>query len=261
MSLRPSRRVVPLLLLPLLLAACGVQPSDPVQAGQKWFLAPVMAEAREALRSTAEVRVDSEQEITLSPATGSPRAGLILYPGASVDPRAYAPAARALAQRGHRVILASMPFGFSLFNGNAADDIIRRHPEIPAWAIGGHSLGGVAAASYAAEHSNKLKGLVFWASYPASGTDLKSSGLKVVSIWGTRDGRSKPAAIRDSARWLPADARFVSLEGGNHAQFGWYGAQAGDLEATLSREEQQRQIVEATAALLEAIAPAAPAGP
>jgi len=42
----------------------------------------------------------------------------------------------------------------------------------------------------------------------------------------------------------------VVIKGGNHAQFGWYGPQPGDGVATISREEQQAQIVEATVAFL-----------
>ena len=37
----------------------------------------------------------------------------------------------------------------------------------------------------------------------------------------------------------------VEIEGGNHAQFGNYGPQEGDLPATISAEEQQAQTVEA----------------
>ena len=37
----------------------------------------------------------------------------------------------------------------------------------------------------------------------------------------------------------------VEIEGGNHAQFGNYGPQKGDLPATISAEEQQAQAVEA----------------
>ena len=37
----------------------------------------------------------------------------------------------------------------------------------------------------------------------------------------------------------------VEIEGGNHAQFGNYGPQKGDLPATISAEEQQTQTVEA----------------
>ena len=37
----------------------------------------------------------------------------------------------------------------------------------------------------------------------------------------------------------------VEIEGGNHAQFGNYGPQEGDLPATISAEEQQAQTVAA----------------
>ena len=37
----------------------------------------------------------------------------------------------------------------------------------------------------------------------------------------------------------------VEIEGGNHAQFGNYGPQEGDLPAAISVEEQQAQAVEA----------------
>ena len=37
----------------------------------------------------------------------------------------------------------------------------------------------------------------------------------------------------------------VEIEGGNHAQFGNYGPQKGDLPATISAEEQQAQAVDA----------------
>jgi len=45
----------------------------------------------------------------------------------------------------------------------------------------------------------------------------------------------------------------VALEGGNHAQFGWYGPQKGDSSATLSHTEQQAQIVAATLELLRSL--------
>jgi hypothetical protein len=45
---------------------------------------------------------------------------------------------------------------------------------------------------------------------------------------------------------LPPDATIVVIEGGNHAQFGYYGIQTGDGKATISREDQQAQIVSAT---------------
>ena len=37
---------------------------------------------------------------------------------------------------------------------------------------------------------------------------------------------------------LPADTEWITIEGGNHAQFGDYGVQDGDGEATISAEMQ-----------------------
>ena len=56
---------------------------------------------------------------------------------------------------------------------------------------------------------------------------------------------------RASRSLLPPDTRWMAIEGGNHAQFGWYGSQSGDCPAALSRAEQQAQIVRATLAFLE----------
>ena len=43
----------------------------------------------------------------------------------------------------------------------------------------------------------------------------------------------------------------MEIEGGNHAQFGNYGPQKGDLPATISAQDQQAQTVEAIANFLE----------
>jgi hypothetical protein len=48
--------------------------------------------------------------------------------------------------------------------------------------------------------------------------------------------------------------KWIEIVGGNHAQFGWYGPQPGDNPADISREEQQRQVVEYTVGLLKELA-------
>lgn len=45
----------------------------------------------------------------------------------------------------------------------------------------------------------------------------------------------------DSLKYMLADFNELVIEGGNHAGFGSYGAQAGDGEATISQEKQWRQ--------------------
>jgi hypothetical protein len=61
------------------------------------------------------------------------------------------------------------------------------------------------------------------------------SSMQVTSICGTRDGLASVDEALASAELLPAQCAFVPLAFGNHAQFGWYGTQNGDFEATISR--------------------------
>jgi len=41
------------------------------------------------------------------------------------------------------------------------------------------------------------------------------------------------------------------IEGANHAQFGWYGDQAGDDLSAISRQEQQDQVLNAVSELFQ----------
>jgi len=229
-------------------------------AGMAGFLAwantplgPV-PEALAALESSAFIFVSQEGWLVFSPARQPPKdAGLVLYPGGRVDPRSYAPAAQAIAGAGYQVVIAPMPLNLAVFDPGAASEIMAAYPEIDAWAIGGHSLGGAMAARYAYQNPGAVQGLVLWAAYPASSDDLSGDALEVASIYGSLDGLVEPQTVSGAAPLLPADTAWTQIAGGNHAQFGWYGAQPGDNPASLSPAEQQAQIVSATLALLERI--------
>ena len=212
-----------------------------------------MPPALDALRSDGRVRVQAGGWLTFRPAEGEPAAGWIVYPGGRVDYRAYAPAARAVAAEGYLVAIVPMPLNLAVFGSGRAADVLRAFPEVRRWAVGGHSLGGAMAASFARRNPERVQGLVLWAAYPSGSDDLSRSALHVVSIYGTRDGLATPAKIAASRALLPPDTRWVAIEGGNHAQFGWYGPQPGDNAAAITRDEQQAQIVDATVALLRAL--------
>lgn len=171
-------------------------------------------------------------------AVGSPEStyGLVLYPGARVEASAYIPLAVELAERGCYCVIAKMPFNLAFFGIDAADALMATAPDVESWWVGGHSLGGVAAATYAAGHAADLDGLVLLASY--SITDLSDSGLAVESIYGSEDGVLNFESLEANADNLPADTVTYVIEGGNHAGFGAYGAQTGDSEATISAEQQ-----------------------
>lgn len=208
-----------------------------------------------ALESDAQVTVTEESGlITFQPTDvelADIEIGFVFYPGGRVDYRAYAPILRLIAQEGYFVALAPMPLNLAFFNVNAAAQVQEMFPQIDNWVVGGHSLGGVAASGFAADHTDIL-GVVFWASYPANDA-LKGMNAKVISIYGTNDGLSTLEKINDSRALLPADTQFVAIEGGNHGQFGSYGPQEGDNPATISTEEQWAQIAEATLAFLASL--------
>jgi pimeloyl-ACP methyl ester carboxylesterase len=212
------------------------------------------AEALVALQPDAEVTVHVDRWLVFEPAGQAPGTGLILYPGGFVDPRAYAPAARAIAAAGYRVVIVPMPLNLAVLGASRARAVQAAFPQLARWAVGGHSLGGAMAARYASRAPDKVQGLVLWASYPAASEDLSARSLPVASIYGTRDGLATVDEVDASRPLLPANTAWTAIEGGNHAQFGWFGPQSGDGEATISREEQQAQTVAATVALLERLA-------
>ena len=213
-----------------------------------WGLTPSqpMTEALDALRSDDQVSIQSGVWLAFAPSDGKMETGFIIYPGGHVDHRAYAPMAKEIAAGGNLVVIVPMPLNLAVLNSDAALKVIAAHPEISHWAIGGHSLGGAMAAHFIIQHPGLVDGLILWAAYSASNEDLSDSGIKVLSVSASLDGLSTPEKITDSRLRLPVDTTWIKITGGNHAQFGWYGAQSGDNPPEISRRVQQDQIVSAT---------------
>jgi hypothetical protein len=206
-------------------------------------------EALSALESDSQVTITTDNFITFKPANIEPTTGFIFYPGGRVDYRSYAVPLRAIAEQGYLVVLVPVRLNLAFFDINAGASILSAHPEIQNWVTGGHSLGGVASALFAKDHLDEIDGIIFWASYPADNS-LATSNLKMLSIYGTND-MAGMAKFDETKPLLTADAQYVVIDGGNHAQFGNYGPQPGDNAATISREDQQAQIVNASSAFLQ----------
>ncbi len=179
--------------------------------------------------------------ISFEPSTASVT-GIIFYPGDLVEAEAYAPLARRLAAAGHPVYIARMPLNLAVTRSDAAEDIIRVHPKL-SFILGGHALGGVMASRFAASHPDELEGVFFLASYPDEKGSLKSTTLAALSVLGTEDKVLDRKKYLEGRAYLPDNTVYYSLEGGNHAQFGSYGPQKGDGEATISENRQQAETV------------------
>ncbi len=209
--------------------------------------------ALDALISDEVVQVQADEWLVFTPAGKDVQTGLIFYPGGYVDPRAYAPAAREIAAAGYLVVIPTMPLNLAFFGANQAAEVIEAYPDVERWAIGGHSLGGTVAAQFVAGNPEAVEGLVLWASYPAGNNDLSENDVQAVSIYGTGDGVVEPETVEASRPQLPPDTVLLPIEGGNHAQFGWYGPQNGDLAPQIDHLEQQAITVNATVRLLSAL--------
>ena len=166
---------------------------------------------------------------------------LVFYPGAKVDSEAYLPLMKKLAENGVDCFLLKPPMRIAIFDMNAAERIIEKY-DYETWLLSGHSMGGVAAASYAAENSDAVAGVVLLASYP---NQALPDDISLLSIYGSEDKVLQHDAYEKAKSNYPSNSQEVVIEGGNHAQFGNYGRQSGDGEATITREEQQEQTVAA----------------
>jgi dienelactone hydrolase len=170
--------------------------------------------------------------------SGTP--GIIFYPGGLVEYQAYLPLMEKLARKGAFCVLVKMPFDFAFFDFRAAGRFMKLYPQIDKWYIAGHSLGGAMAASYVSRHTEDFEGLILLAAY--STHNISDSKLKVLSIYGSKDGVLNKAHYQKYRKNLPALGKGLTetiIEGGNHAQFASYGAQKGDYMPEITPDEQQ----------------------
>jgi hypothetical protein len=225
---------ITLLLVPAVVGVC-VWMAYPYPQDQ----API----EQALQSDEAVRVSQGDFLVFEPTDPPAAQGLIFYPGGKVDPVAYAPVLRELARAGLLVVVTPMPLKTAFLGVDRADEAMAAFPQIQTWYLGGHSLGGVAASLYAEHSADKLQGLLFWASYPVA--DLSALELPVLSIYARGDVQTTREEIADNRELLPADTRYIEIEG-NHWQFGHFSSDLHQAPPAVSRSEQQAAIVTAT---------------
>jgi pimeloyl-ACP methyl ester carboxylesterase len=244
----PTRKLIGVFILLLLLAVATVA-AIPLLTSERQPL----PEAIEALTSDGWVQVEQEPWLTFVPTEGTPDIGFIFYPGGRIDPQGYAPLMKAIAAEGYLVVVPEMPLNIAAFRPSIADKVIAEHPEIDRWVIGGHSVGGAMAAQYTHTDSENIAGLAIWASYPPDKADLSSLEIPATLIYGSRETRVTDSSVAERQHLLPTDTVYVRIEGGDHHQFGSYEIDPKDHLATIGRESQQQQILQATLRLLESV--------
>ena len=240
--MRILKRVLLILLIVLLLAVGGFT---------AWAYTPLgpLPEAVAALQPDAAVQVTTSPWLTFTPASSEPTTGFIFYPGGRVDARSYAPATRAIAERGYLVVIPPVPFNLAVFKPAAASGD-RRAPGDPTLGDRRALAGGTMALTMFTPIPMPYTGISALGGLPgrqqqpgrppvcpSSRSTAPTMGWRQFEVGATRT-------------LLPPDTRYLAIAGGNHAQMGWYGPQGGDGVASISRAAQQAQVVDATVALL-----------
>jgi pimeloyl-ACP methyl ester carboxylesterase len=222
------------------------------------------SEARQAAVSDAHVTVTHAAGIWhFEPVGMATNPTLVFFPGALVDPRAYAPLAQAVARNGFQVLLVELPRR-GMFGGAESLELRTRVKSALAFVgefgsvvLGGHSRGAVVASAVAAGRPPTLVGLVLIGTSHPRDVDLSGLDVPVTKIAGTRDGLATPAEVRGNASLLPPQTRWIWVDGGNHSQFGWYGFQPMDRRPRVSAAEQRSAMIDGVLELLRAASTAA----
>lgn len=197
-----------------------------------------LAEYREAFPE-AVITVAKDGSVELGPGAGiePKKTGIVFYAGAQIEPEAYIPLMARLAENGYFIAVPKLPLRMASLKPNAALAAIQAHPEIENWYAAGHSMGGLTASGFSAEHTDAVKGVILLAAY--SIRDMSAFPLPVLSVYGDRDTVLNRKNYEKFLTLRPAGLEEHILPGGNHAQFGDYGLQPRDGEASISSDEQQ----------------------
>ncbi|MDO4851490.1 MAG: alpha/beta fold hydrolase [Actinomycetota bacterium] len=189
------------------------------------------AEAWAVMAQAEGIEMEGDLTILASPVPTD--TALVFYPGGKVEPEAYLPLLDQIRQDGVTCILVHMPFNLAFFDVDAAQDVMVRFPGITHWYVAGHSLGGVMASAYASEHPGEVDGLILLGAYVYG--DFPAG--RALTVYGSLNQN-----VEDRIDYTE---NVVEIEGGNHAQFGNYGPQKGDVPAAITADEQQAQAVAA----------------
>jgi pimeloyl-ACP methyl ester carboxylesterase len=220
-------------------------------------------EAKKALAGDTLVKVtrgDAHWLFTPWRHTDPQTVGLLFFPGALVDPAAYASLAREIAREGYPVLLVELPRRAAFGGANGGEVLARARmalgtaPAVTQWVVAGHSKGAVVAARLVREGGPFVGGLVIVGSSHPRDFSLAELTIPVIKIVGTRDCVADLEKSERNRHLLPARTRWVVIQGGNHSQFGRYGFQPGDCFATIDRDRQQQLTIEAIVEAMQHVA-------
>jgi len=195
------------------------------------------------LQSNSVIQVENTSDIiSFTPKKGFQKV-FIFFPGAMVAADAYAPLCRKIAENGYKSIIIKMPWRLPSYGYNKPKEMKFFEDNTKEYILAGHSKGGMMAAKFVYENPKLINKLILLGTTHPRDFDLSKSAIPIMKIYGSNDGVADAYSINQNKPKLPPNTKYFLIKGGNHSQFGYYGSQLGDNEASISREEQQKIIL------------------
>lgn len=192
-------------------------------------------------KSDARISVEDNEDYFLFEPKQKFNKVFIFYPGAMVDPKAYVPLCRNISENGVKVYLIKMPWRLASNGYEIPKQLHLLADTTKTYILAGHSQGGKMAAQFVKENPALIDKLILIGTTHPRAISLADSSIPILKIYGSDDGVADERTMFQNKSKLPATAKFVKIEGANHAQFGYYGFQFGDNSARITRAKQQAE--------------------
>jgi len=193
------------------------------------------------LQDSETIKVEQNNDFYLFEPVKEFKEVLIFFPGAMVDPKAYVPLCRKIADNNIKVYLIKMPWRMASQGYNLPKKLKLFEDTSKTCILAGHSLGAKMAAQFVCENPNLIDKLILIGTTHPRDISLANSTIPIMKIFGSNDGVADEESIIKNKSKLPVTTKFVKINGANHSQFGYYGFQLGDNSATIDREKQQAE--------------------
>ena len=201
--------------------------------------------------STPQLSVTETDDFISYHPTKASKLTVLFYPGGLVDPKAYAPLCRRIAEHSYTVIIIKMPWrmanmGYKIpFEKGLLSDTTHQFVMI------GHSKGAAMIARFIYEYPQYIDKAILMATTHPKEQDLSHLKIPIMKILASNDGIADEKSILDNKRLLPDLTKYIRIPGGNHAQFAHYGRQFMDGKASITREQQQEIVLECILSFLK----------
>lgn len=194
--------------------------------------------------STPQLSVaETDDFISFHPVKAS-QLTVLFYPGGLVDPKAYAPLCRRIAEHGYSVIIIKMPWRMANLGYKIPLEKGLLSDTTQHYVLIGHSKGAAMVARFIDEYPQYIMKAILLATTHPRDQDLSHLKIPIMKILASDDGIADEKSIMDNKHLLPNSTQYVRIPGGNHAQFANYGRQFMDGNASITREQQQEIVLE-----------------